>query len=42
MLKQGVYLPPSQFEAWFVSGAHTDGDLEETAAAVRRVLTEIS
>jgi glutamate-1-semialdehyde 2,1-aminomutase len=40
MLQQGVYLPPSQFEAWFVSGAHTDGDLEETVAAVRRVLSE--
>jgi glutamate-1-semialdehyde 2,1-aminomutase len=42
MLQQGVYLPPSQFEAWFVSGAHTRGDLEETVAAVRRVLSEIS
>jgi glutamate-1-semialdehyde 2,1-aminomutase len=41
MLQQGVYLPPSQFEAWFVSGAHTQGDLEETVAAVRRVLSDI-
>ncbi len=39
MLQQGVYLPPSQFEAWFVSAAHTFSDLEETAAAARRVLT---
>ena len=41
MLQQGVYLPPSQFEAWFLSAAHTTADLEETAAAARRVLLEI-
>ena len=41
MLQQGVYLPPSQFEAWFLSAAHTTADLEETAAAARRVLQEI-
>jgi glutamate-1-semialdehyde 2,1-aminomutase len=28
MLKQGVYLPPSAFEAWFVSAAHDDEALE--------------
>ncbi len=33
MLGQGVYLPPSQFEAVFVSLAHTDEDLKRTAAA---------
>lgn len=27
MLKQGIYLPPSQFECWFVSLAHSDADL---------------
>jgi glutamate-1-semialdehyde 2,1-aminomutase len=37
MLHQGVYLPPSQFEAWFVSLAHTEADLEETVAAARQV-----
>jgi glutamate-1-semialdehyde 2,1-aminomutase len=42
VLRHGVYLPPSQFEAWFVSTAHTFSDLEETAAAVRRVLTKNS
>ena len=41
MLQQGVYLPPSQFEAWFLSAAHTTADLEETAAAARRVLQKI-
>jgi glutamate-1-semialdehyde 2,1-aminomutase len=38
MLKEGVYLPPSQFEAWFVSLAHTEADLEATVAAARKAL----
>ena len=29
----GVYLPPSQFEAAFVSLAHTEADIDETVAA---------
>jgi glutamate-1-semialdehyde 2,1-aminomutase len=33
MLHQGVYLPPSQFEAAFVSAAHTDEDIDETIEA---------
>jgi len=37
MLAKGVYLPPSQFEAWFVSLAHSQGDLEATVAAARQV-----
>ena len=28
MLDNGVWLPPSAYEAWFVSAAHTDDDLE--------------
>jgi glutamate-1-semialdehyde 2,1-aminomutase len=35
MLDSGVYLPPSQFEAAFLSAAHTDEDVEETIAAAR-------
>lgn len=35
MLENGVSLPPSAFEAWFVSGAHTDRDIEEIAGAAR-------
>jgi len=31
MLDAGVYLPPSAFEAWFVSGAHGDEELERIA-----------
>jgi glutamate-1-semialdehyde 2,1-aminomutase len=36
MLSQGVYLPPSQFEACFVSDRHTEKDIDKTIAAVRR------
>lgn len=35
MLEAGVYLPPSQFEAAFVSAAHTDADVEATVRASR-------
>ncbi len=31
MYSNGVYIPPSQFEAWFVSGAHTDEHLKKAA-----------
>jgi len=34
MRKQGIALAPSQFEAWFVSYAHTKGDIERTARAI--------
>lgn len=30
MLDGGVMLPPSQFEAWFISSAHTEGDVDQT------------
>jgi len=33
MRERGVFLPPAQFEAWFVSTAHSDGDLRKTARA---------
>lgn len=33
MLNQGFYLPPSQFECWFVSQAHSDEDIENTIKA---------
>ena len=41
MLKQGVYLAPSQFEACFVSAAHSDVDLEMTIEANRRALQAV-
>lgn len=33
MLKQGIYLAPSQFEVGFVSMAHSDGDIDKTIEA---------
>jgi glutamate-1-semialdehyde 2,1-aminomutase len=41
MLDQGVYLPPSQFEACFVSAAHEKKDLDETVLSVRKALKSI-
>ncbi len=38
MLKSGVYLPPSQFEAWFVSLAHNDADIDKTVKASAKAL----
>ncbi len=36
MLEQGVYAPPSQFEAWFPSLAHGSREITSTAAAARQ------
>ena len=36
MLQAGVWLPPSQFEAAFLSTAHTDADIRHTVDAARR------
>jgi glutamate-1-semialdehyde 2,1-aminomutase len=33
MIEHGVWLPPSQYEAWFVSGAHTIDDIDRTVEA---------
>ena len=38
MLDRGVYPPPSQFEAWFLSGAHTEADVAKTIKAARAAL----
>jgi len=38
MLECGIYLPPSQFEAMFVSLAHTEADLDATISAAREAL----
>ena len=35
MLDRGIYLPPSQFEAAFVSTAHTDADIDCTVTAAQ-------
>ncbi|MCH8187044.1 MAG: glutamate-1-semialdehyde 2,1-aminomutase [Chloroflexi bacterium] len=38
MLDEGVYLPPSPFEAMFVSAAHTDADIDATVDAAAKAL----
>jgi glutamate-1-semialdehyde 2,1-aminomutase len=40
MLDRGVYVPPSQFEAWFPSLAHADREVERTLAAAREAFGE--
>jgi glutamate-1-semialdehyde 2,1-aminomutase len=40
MLDRGVYPPPSQFEAWFVSLAHDEDSIDRTVAAVAESLEE--
>ncbi|MBI5612408.1 MAG: glutamate-1-semialdehyde 2,1-aminomutase [Gammaproteobacteria bacterium] len=42
MLKEGVYLAPSAFEAGFVSSAHNDADLASTLDAAARVFTTLA
>jgi glutamate-1-semialdehyde 2,1-aminomutase len=41
MLMRGIYPPPSQFEAWFLSAAHTDGDVKKTIAAARAAMKDV-
>jgi glutamate-1-semialdehyde 2,1-aminomutase len=41
MLERGIYLPPSQFEAAFVSTAHSDDDVALTIAAAREAFAEV-
>jgi len=38
MLAHAVYPPPSQFEAWFLSAAHTSGDVEKTIKAAKEAM----
>ncbi len=42
MLERGVYLPPSPFEACFVSLAHARGDLDQTLDAARAALRRVA
>ncbi len=41
MLKRGVYPPPSQFEAWFLSAAPTVKDVDRTIAVARAAMREM-
>jgi glutamate-1-semialdehyde 2,1-aminomutase len=42
MLARGVYPPPSQFEAWFLSAAHTARDVDKTIKAAREAMKEVA
>ena len=42
MLTRGVYPPPSQFEAWFLSAKHTAKDVDKTIAAARAAMREVT
>ncbi len=41
LLDKGVLIPPSQFEAWFVSTAHEDSDIEEALERIREALRNL-
>jgi glutamate-1-semialdehyde 2,1-aminomutase len=40
MLARGIYPPPSQFEAWFLSAAHTEADVKRTIRAAAAAMKE--
>lgn len=42
MLDRGIFLPPSQFEAWFLSAAHSGDDMDRTLAAARASLQALA
>jgi len=42
MIARGVYPPPSQFEAWFLSTAHTVKDVDKTIAAARAAMKDVA
>jgi glutamate-1-semialdehyde 2,1-aminomutase len=41
MLDNGIYLPPSQFEAAFLSAAHTEEDIRQTIAAAKQAFEAV-
>jgi glutamate-1-semialdehyde 2,1-aminomutase len=42
MLDSGVYLPPSQYEAAFLGAAHTEEDIQKTAAAAKQAFAMVA
>jgi glutamate-1-semialdehyde 2,1-aminomutase len=40
MISRGIYPPPSQFEAWFLSAAHTVKDVDRTITAGRGAMRD--
>jgi glutamate-1-semialdehyde 2,1-aminomutase len=41
MIQNGVWLAPSQFEAGFISFAHTDQDMDRTLSALEKTLSRL-
>jgi glutamate-1-semialdehyde 2,1-aminomutase len=41
LITRGIYPPPSQFEAWFLSAAHTTADVDRTIAAARGAMADL-
>ena len=41
MIARGIYPPPSQFEAWFLSAAHSVKDVDLTIAAAKAAMREV-
>ena len=42
MMRQGVFLPPSQFEAWFLSSALSEEDIDATIAAIDKAMQVVA
>jgi len=42
MLTRGIYPPPSQFEAWFLSAAHSDRAVKKTIAAAKGAMKDVA
>ena len=42
LLARGIYVPPAQFEAWFLSAAHTTSDVKRTIRAATETMREIA
>ena len=41
LLEGGIYIAPSDYEAWFVSIAHTEADIEQTVSAAKAALESV-
>src|SRR6202008_5141168 len=42
MLSRGIYPPPSQFEAWFLSAAHSDRHITQTITAAKAAMKDVA
>lgn len=42
MTKEGIFIPPSQFEAWFLSSALNEKDIESTANAIDKAMRKVA